>query len=30
MESFWEFAKTLLIVGAVLFGLILILLAIPG
>ena len=30
MEGFWEFAKTLLIVGAVLLGLILILLAIPG
>ena len=30
MEGFWEFAKLLLIVGAVLFGLILVLLAIPG
>ena len=30
MEGFWEFAKLLLIVGAVLFGLILILLALPG
>ena len=30
MERFWEFAKLLLIVGAVLFGLILILLALPG
>ena len=30
MEGFWDFAKTLLIVGAVLFGLTLILLAIPG
>jgi uncharacterized membrane protein YkvA (DUF1232 family) len=30
MESFWGFAKTLLIVGAILFGLMLILLAIPG
>jgi uncharacterized membrane protein YkvA (DUF1232 family) len=30
MESFWDFAKVLLIVGAVLLGLILILLAIPG
>ena len=30
MEGFWDFAKTLLIVGAVLFGLFLILLAIPG
>jgi uncharacterized membrane protein YkvA (DUF1232 family) len=30
MERFWEFAKLLLIVGATLFGLILILLALPG
>jgi uncharacterized membrane protein YkvA (DUF1232 family) len=30
MEHFWEFAKLVLIVGAVLFGLLLILLAIPG
>ena len=30
MESFWDFAKLALIVGAVLIGLVLILLALPG
>jgi uncharacterized membrane protein YkvA (DUF1232 family) len=30
MEHFWEFAKLLLIVGGVLLGLMLVLLAIPG
>ena len=30
MDSFWEFARMLVVVGAVLLGLVLILLALPG